>query len=225
MAKDKVNGGPTQKHLHSRVSYLYQAAAYLVENTIRQQSSDANYLQNIESNNREKRDPSSTSPPPDSALEGNASISDSRKDEQMKTASQRILSGSSAAPSQRLLAHVRTILRKSQIRLAPHVKHSICKRCDALLISGSTSTTHVENKSKNGNKPWADVLKVVCDACGTAKRYPIGAKRQLKRQERLKTLKSTQGIPGSKASRAPRKTNPVSDGAHAPVSSGQPEPS
>ena len=73
---------------------------------------------------------------------------------------------------------------KSQIRLSPAIKRSLCKRCDALLVSGSDSTSRLENKSRGGKKPWADVLVVTCNSCGTVKRFPVGAKRQSKRAER-----------------------------------------
>ena len=213
MVKDKSKVGPAQKHLHSRVSYLYQAATYLTENAIRQQGKDANCVPTPKTNSKKGSDSSSASPPIHSVLGEDPLISDIGKDEQTETI------GPAATPSQRLLAHVRTILRKSQIRLAPHMKHSICKRCDALLLPGSTSTINVENKSKNGNKPWADVLVIVCNACGTAKRYPVGATRQLKRQERLKALPDTQ------TSKAHRATISVPNETHPPVSSDQPDPS
>ena len=83
-----------------------------------------------------------------------------------------------------LLSHLRTISRKSQIRLSPATKNAICKRCGVLKIPGSTSTSRTENKSRGGKKPWADVVVVTCNICGTAKRFPVGAKRQSRRSER-----------------------------------------
>lgn len=44
-----------------------------------------------------------------------------------------------------------------------------------MLIPGVSATYEVENKSKNGKKPWADVLIVGCKACGALKRFPVGA--------------------------------------------------
>ena len=79
--------------------------------------------------------------------------------------------------STRLLMHLRGVSRKSQIRLAPKVKHSICKRCDNLLIPGKTSTESIVNPSKSGKKVSADVLEIGCSNCGTVKRFPVGTMR------------------------------------------------
>lgn len=81
------------------------------------------------------------------------------------------------APSKQprfLINHLRSISLKSQTRLHPEVKRSLCKHCDALLIPGNTSTVTVENASKDGRKPWADVLVITCNACRVTKRFPVG---------------------------------------------------
>lgn len=80
--------------------------------------------------------------------------------------------------STRLLGHLRGVSRKSQIRIAPELKHTVCKRCDCLLIPGRTSTETIRNDSRNKNKPWADVLEVRCNRCGTIKRFPVGGIHQ-----------------------------------------------
>ena len=90
-----------------------------------------------------------------------------------------------SALSRQLVVHLRAISLKSQIRLSPAVKHTICKRCDILLVPGSTSTSYMENKSRGGGKAWADVLVTTCTGCGTAKRFPVGAKPQLRRESRI----------------------------------------
>lgn len=69
------------------------------------------------------------------------------------------------------------------------MKHSICKYCDSLLIEGETSSSVVENKSKGGQKPWADVLVVKCHTCEGVKRFPAQAPRQKRRPMRVKELK------------------------------------
>jgi ribonuclease P protein subunit RPR2 len=53
-----------------------------------------------------------------------------------------------------------------------------------MLIYGSTCTNEVENKSKDGKKPWADVLVRRCATCGLEKRFPVAAKRQKRRSQR-----------------------------------------
>lgn len=93
-----------------------------------------------------------------------------------------------ASDASRLLNHLRGVSRKSQIRLAPEMKHSICKRCDSLLLPGRTSTEVVVNQSRNGRKPWADIFEIRCVICGTIKRFPVGATRKEARQGRPASL-------------------------------------
>ena len=69
---------------------------------------------------------------------------------------------------------LRRISMKSVLRLHPNMKRTMCKRCDAHLIPGVTSTVYSENQSKEGHKPWAEMLVVHCDGCGSVKRFPIG---------------------------------------------------
>ncbi|KAI0119557.1 Rpr2-domain-containing protein [Daldinia grandis] len=83
--------------------------------------------------------------------------------------------------SRRFITDLRSTSLKSQIRLSPAMKHTICKYCDSLLVEGETSSSSVENKSKGGKKPWADVLVVKCHACKGVKRFPIQAPRQKRR--------------------------------------------
>ncbi|KAI1811081.1 Rpr2-domain-containing protein [Poronia punctata] len=87
-----------------------------------------------------------------------------------------------------LLTTFRATSLKSQIRVSPAIKHTICKFCDSLLIEGKTSTSVVENRSKGGRKPWADVLVVRCDTCGGVRRFPVGAERQKRRPLREQTV-------------------------------------
>lgn len=82
---------------------------------------------------------------------------------------------------------------KSQIRLSQDVKHSICKRCSAILIPGSTSSSKVENLSRGGKKPWADVLVIECNVCSAQKRFPVGAKRQPRKNLRAKVVDEKTG--------------------------------
>ncbi|PQE32772.1 hypothetical protein CJF32_00001254 [Rutstroemia sp. NJR-2017a WRK4] len=87
--------------------------------------------------------------------------------------------------SRRLLSDLRSVSLKGVMRMSPAVKNSICKNCQTLLIDGSTSTTEVENKSKGGKKPWADVLVRKCNTCGLEKRFPVAAERQPRRPHRF----------------------------------------
>jgi RNase P subunit RPR2 len=74
-----------------------------------------------------------------------------------------------------LASHILLVARKSVTKLSPDIKFSMCKRCSSVLITGRTSEVRVENKSRGGRKPWADVMLVTCLTCGMEKRYPVGA--------------------------------------------------
>ncbi|KAK3489423.1 RNAse P Rpr2/Rpp21/SNM1 subunit domain-containing protein [Neurospora hispaniola] len=86
--------------------------------------------------------------------------------------------------SRRLATDLRSVSLKTRIRLSPAVKRTICKYCDSLLIDGSTCTAFIENRSKGGRKPWADILVRRCHACKKERRYPIEAKRTKRKTER-----------------------------------------
>lgn len=147
------------KHLHSRISYLHQAANYLArvsEGTLTvQQAGDNTEVKNYQS--------------------------------VQQGAAKHFVEAS--ALTRHLNSHLRAVSLRSQIRLTPALKNTICKRCDTLLKPESTSTSRLENKSCGGKKPWADVLVVACKACGHVKRYPVGAKRQQSRTERANETK------------------------------------
>ncbi|KAF2629811.1 Rpr2-domain-containing protein [Macroventuria anomochaeta] len=78
-----------------------------------------------------------------------------------------------------------TVSRKAQLRLSIDLKRSVCKSCNAILVPGHTATQITENVSKGGKKPWADVLVVSCNRCGSKRRMPVGAKRQPKKRDRF----------------------------------------
>lgn len=90
-----------------------------------------------------------------------------------------------------LAKDLRSVAMKSQIRLSTVVKHSICKNCHTVLQEGSTCTKEVENRSKGGKKPWADVNLVKCLTCGLASRFPVAAKRQKRKTLRVESTEST----------------------------------
>lgn len=147
------------KHLHSRISYLYQAANYFAR-----VSESTLVVQNAGDHTEGKKDQSVQQEAAKPFVEA-------------------------SALSRHLNSHLRAVSMKSQIRLTPGFKNTICKRCNTLLIPESTSTSRLENKSRRGNKPWADVLVVACKACGHMKRYPVGAKRQRSKTERANETK------------------------------------
>lgn len=171
--KEKAQKGHLQKHLHSRISYLYQAATYLTNTANIQRTSPLIIPEETDHTAQEETQPTTATVKDDEPNQPN----DSLKALAMSP-------NQNAALSRRLLSHLRAVSLKSQIRLTPNLKHSICKRCDVLLVPGSTSTSFTENKSRGRKKPWADVLVVACVACGTKKRFPVGAKRQSRKNDR-----------------------------------------
>ncbi|KAL7621128.1 hypothetical protein AAE478_008442 [Parahypoxylon ruwenzoriense] len=154
MGKSKTPGSVPNRPIYSRISYLYQAAAYMT--TLSEQKGPCSTNQGSETPGKE------TIAPDGQAL------------------------------SRRFLTDLRATSLKSQIRLSPAVKRTICKFCDSLLVEGETSSTVVENKSKGGKKPWADVLVVKCHTCGGIKRFPVQAHRQKRRPLREKEREEKQ---------------------------------
>lgn len=185
MGKAKKDGQLPHRHLRARISYLYQAAAYIQGAKPDTQLPMTGADEQLMKHDRLPRilykapvcakqrstDDSLPNPSPKGC-----------KNLQDKSLGQSAQSGQ----SHRFINHIRTIATKSQIRLSPPMKRSTCKKCDGLLIGNSTSINEVENKSRGGTKPWADVLVVTCNTCGTKKRFPIGAKRQPRRPVKKK---------------------------------------
>jgi ribonuclease P protein subunit RPR2 len=165
MAKAKATKtkGITQKHLHSRISYLYQAATYLSTHEVSRAVTAGPTLE-------PSVDTESLPPAPAVAQDEIQAPSPS---------------GMVNLPLARLYAaQLREVSLKSQIRLSSDLKRSLCKRCNTLQMPPLTATTRVENLSRGGKKAWADVLVVQCNACSTEKRFPIGSKRQTRRTDR-----------------------------------------
>jgi ribonuclease P protein subunit RPR2 len=170
MAKDKSGKGEKSipnKHLHARASFLYQAATYLSLQTNSQSPTEG----------------------PGAVIEASKTHTSAKV---TRDASQDILAAvaSPNGPPQSALAlqlgsQLRAVSLKAQVRLSPDMKRSICKRCNTVLIPGRSSTSFIENKSRNGKKPWADVLVIQCNFCGGQKRFPVGSTRQLPKAKRL----------------------------------------
>ena len=179
-ANKKSAMGPHQKHLYSRISFLHQAASYLSSVTDDVQGKKAIATNGVQVDKDEQIASTDTA----GDLKKQASHFSKEPDEANPTSSTR--KPSSPALSRLYASHSRTIARKATIRLTPDMKHSICKSCDSILVPGTTSSTFVENLSRGSRKPWADMLVRTCNACGAAKRFPVGAKRQRRKTERRK---------------------------------------
>ncbi|ROT37529.1 Rpr2-domain-containing protein [Sodiomyces alkalinus F11] len=84
-----------------------------------------------------------------------------------------------------LVEDLRAVSRKVLIRPTPAMKRTMCKICDTVLVEGRTCFTTVENHSKGGRKPWADVMAMRCTVCGHIKRFPANCPRQKRRPFRV----------------------------------------
>lgn len=157
MAKAQKARKIPKKHLYSRISFLHQAANSILQ----QRSTGCSH----------------------SSDQGVREVGDSSNSTVLATSSSPV-KASGLGISQMMIMHLQAVSRKGQIRLAPELKHTMCKRCNTLLIPGKTSKTEVENKSRNRKKPWADVLVIECLQCKAQKRFPIGAERQPKKVQR-----------------------------------------
>ncbi|KAL2069085.1 hypothetical protein VTL71DRAFT_15423 [Oculimacula yallundae] len=157
MAKPKTGSVPN-KAIYSRVSYLYQAAAYMAA---QQQQYPAKESQTTADDEDNK--------------EGTGTTAANSGELQLPL---------SQPASRRLVSDMRAVSHKVLMRISPAMKHSICKNCDTMMIDGSTCTSEVENRSKGGKKPWADILVRRCNTCGLAKRFPLVADRQKRRPQR-----------------------------------------
>ncbi|EMD96223.1 hypothetical protein COCC4DRAFT_35925 [Bipolaris maydis ATCC 48331] len=83
-----------------------------------------------------------------------------------------------------LSSDLQQVSRKGQLRLAVSLKRTLCKSCNSILVPGRTATHRIENASKGGKKPWADVLVITCGVCAGQKRFPVGAAPKVKKGKR-----------------------------------------
>ncbi|KAJ4416923.1 hypothetical protein N0V82_006473 [Gnomoniopsis sp. IMI 355080] len=173
MAKKKAGQVPN-RHIYTRISFLYQAAVYLAQPLLPDPKTASCRLSQIAS--------------ADAGAHADADTKMRHNDDCKQHQTGPICDGQLGIKTQnmsrKLLTDMRAITQKSVIRASPHIKRSICKHCDSLLIDGQSSSSVVENNSKGGKKPWADVLVIKCHTCGREKRFPINAPTQKRRQLR-----------------------------------------
>ena len=184
--KAKAQKGLAQKHVHSRISYLYQAATYLTNVADQSHARTSFTKDGVIKESKPSAELQCAVAAPKAASDNALPILPIEHEKRMPKIDPKAESVvKDSALSRQLVVHLRAISLKSQIRLSPAMKHTICKRCDSLLVPGSTSTSYLENNSRRGRKPWADILVTTCTACGAAKRFPVGAKRQGRRESRI----------------------------------------
>ncbi|KAF2810031.1 Rpr2-domain-containing protein [Mytilinidion resinicola] len=182
MAKAKEPKGRKSipnKHIHARVSYLYQAASYLSL-----QTPDSGQHKEIKEGIQPRGDT------PNATASSTKIFYESETDHEGQTQHATRKSPQSGL-ALFLVSQLRSISQKSQVRLSHDLKRSLCKSCNALLVPGRNSTTSIENASRNGKKPWADILVIECQTCGSKKRFPVGSKRQARKSGRLNVMSST----------------------------------
>jgi ribonuclease P protein subunit RPR2 len=175
MVKTKTEGGAKKvpnRQIFARISYLHQAAHYLSHQQFASQSQRV--VQMSEENHPETAKYGKLDESEGSTMANGMVTFSSRADD----------ATANLGVSRELASHIFAVSRKGVVKLSRELKSSICKRCNSVLVAGQTAESRVENKSRGGGKPWADVLVTTCVACGMQKRYPVGAQRQPKRKER-----------------------------------------
>ena len=170
----KKNGS---KHLQARVSFLYQSSLYF---STLQQRENRNY------DGATKLDLKQTAHVEDShTTDKQANVLTSKTPTTTNHISQR---GEGSVQSQSFgryfVSHLRSVSRKSQIRLSHEVKRSLCKKCNSVLLEGTSADSRLHNASRGGKKRWADVRILRCNSCGAEKRFPIGATKQPRKSKR-----------------------------------------
>ncbi|ROW10289.1 hypothetical protein VMCG_01903 [Cytospora schulzeri] len=179
MAKKKAPA-IQQRAMYSRMSFLYQAATCMAI---------------IDAGNSESAKSTQTTPP--AAADSDAHMEDGHKDDyKVGINHDGNPPPTTQALSRKLLTDLRSVTLKTQIRMNSDIKRTICKYCDTLLVEGQTCTSTVENQSKGGRKPWADLLTIKCHTCSQTRRYPVNAPRQKRRPLRIaeqQNQKATQG--------------------------------
>lgn len=175
--KSAKGTGVSQKHLHSRISYLYQAANYLSALESNPEKGSLNRAAFSQTVLRRSSHSKELLKAPSRIGDQGASTGAEESKTQTPDYPLESLVKSEANPgswtqTHHLLALMRSISQKTQIRLSTSIKRSVCRRCNGLL--SLNSTTEIENLSRAGRKPWADVLVVTCCQCAFVSRYPIG---------------------------------------------------
>ncbi|KAG6061736.1 hypothetical protein E4U32_002838 [Claviceps aff. humidiphila group G2b] len=169
MAKPKGQPGIQNRAIYSRASYLYQAATYL--------SNCADSLENAASTT-----PSKPSKPEVGGVEQQQNQQQNQQQQQQQYNKQK---KAVEKMSRLAISEMRAVSLKAQIRQSPALKRTVCKFCDTLLVEGRSCSSTIENLSKQGRKPWADVLVITCKTCENVKRIPVDAPRQKRKSLRL----------------------------------------
>jgi len=194
MGKGKAKTGVPNKHLHARISFLQQAATYVAlqgqdagsERLQKPFSEPATSSADAEACYSKPDEP--TRPAAKPGVPFPAQNEQGLSTRQTGTDQSVIADPTTPALYMRagglphhLISNLRQVAQKSTIRLHSSVKRTLCRVCNAVLVEGQTCQKSMENTSRGGRKPHADVLVLKCIACGAKKRFPVGAVRQGKK--------------------------------------------
>ena len=174
-------GKSPNKHLRARMSYLFDAASYLrkmnesVRKGPRDQASSDKVLSNVSGNEESTHVRNERS---DNGKDGTSASLPATSPSSFT---------SKVSADQCLVSQIRSVSNKANVRIELKLKHQMCRRCNSVLAPGITSTESKENRSKGGKKPWATIKVIHCTVCGTSRRFPTGAKRQLRKILRPKS--------------------------------------
>lgn len=171
----KAESGGVHSHLRARLTYMHKASTYLF--------SQQHALNVMGENNQTPKGAFGTETPYLS------------KEKEQHFREQHIRPIQQACLPRHYIGQMRGVSLKSQQRLSIETKRSFCKRCDLPLVPGVTCTEEIQNASKGGKKPWADVLVVRCSACEAEKRFP----QNKARSKKLKTCQQEQKMPKDQA--------------------------
>lgn len=185
----KADGHIPQRHLRARISYLHQAAIYMHSLSPGSPSQPLNENHEAVPNRGGSRIPHGEPTAGAIQVTKEPSSPHTIPNLHQRPKGNNALRLAGLGQTHRFVSHLRAVSLKGQIRLSADMKRSICKRCDSHLVVGSTATRNMENKSRGGKKPWAEVLVVSCNTCGVEKRFPVAAKRQPRRHIRDNDLK------------------------------------
>lgn len=172
--KDTARGPP---HIRARLEYLQKAAAYVQSASTLNEKSNQNGSTNGQLTDDQAQQTVRTVT---KIVDSCGTLKESQNPTELpKHSKNRTL----CLPRQ-YISQMRGVSLKSQMRLPITVKRSFCKRCDVILVPEFNCVEKIENASRGGKKPWADVRVIHCTACGTVKRFPQTDRRSKKLLQR-----------------------------------------
>ncbi|KAI0773904.1 RNAse P Rpr2/Rpp21/SNM1 subunit domain-containing protein [Fomes fomentarius] len=69
--------------------------------------------------------------------------------------------------SRSYVSTMRIVGQKAMVRMDPSIKRTLCKKCDTILVPGSTSSVRIKTRRGHGQ-----IVTYTCHTCGTVRRIP-----------------------------------------------------